>query len=328
MRRYLARRLASTAVTLAGIAAVIFLLIHAVPGDPALFHAGLRPGVAVPQAVLAEIRQEHGLDRPLAAQFGSWVCRVARGDLGESIRHRRSVSSLIGERLPHTLLLNGLALLLALLIGIPAGVASAVRRGSLFDRVSTSTFFILYSLPTFWTALLLIEVFAVRLEILPLYGTVASGHETMDAGARFADRLAHLVLPVTVLAYGMIAFLARFVRSSLLEVLGEEYVRTARAKGAGPGIVVWSHAFRNALVPLVSLLATIVPWLISGSVIVEQIFQWNGIGSLFFTAILSRDYPLVMGLTLMTALVTVAASLAADLLYALVDPRVRLEGAS
>ncbi|MCA1732333.1 MAG: ABC transporter permease, partial [Acidobacteria bacterium] len=159
-------------------------------------------------------------------------------------------------------------------------------------------------------------------------GTMASGHEALTAGARFADRLAHLVLPVTVLAYGMVAFLARFVRSSLLDVLGEEYVRTARAKGVGSGSVVWSHAFRNALVPLVSLFAMIVPWLLSGSVVVEQIFQWNGIGSLFFTAVMTRDYPLVMGLTLLTALATVAASLVADLLYALVDPRVRVGEAS
>jgi peptide/nickel transport system permease protein len=328
MRRYLARRLASTAVTLAGIVVVVFLLIHAAPGDPALLYAGLRPGAAVPDAVLAGIREEHGLDRPLAVQFVSWVARAARLDFGESILHRRNVSDLIGERLPLTLLLNGLALLVALAVGIPAGVASAVRRGSLFDRVSASAFFLLYSLPTFWTALLLIEIFGVRLQLLPLYGSVGSGHEGLGAGARFADRLAHLVLPVTVLAYGMVAFLARFVRSSLLEVLGEEYVRTARAKGVGGAGVVWSHAFRNALVPLVSLLAMIVPWLISGSVIVEQIFQWNGIGSLFFGAILSRDYPLVMGLTLMTALVTVAASLVADLLYAVVDPRVRVGGPS
>ncbi|HSN68105.1 MAG TPA: ABC transporter permease [Thermoanaerobaculia bacterium] len=328
MTGYLARRLASTAVTLAGIIAAVFLLIHAAPGDPALLYAGARPGEAVPEAILAEIRHAHGLDRPLGAQFASWAASAARLDFGESIFHRRSVAELIGEKLPQTILLNGLALLLAILIGVPVGVASAVRPGSLFDRASATTLFLLYSLPTFWTALMLIEIFGVRLQLLPLFGNVSSSHDALGAGARFGDRVAHLVLPVTVLAYALIAFLARFVRSSLREVLGQEYVRTARAKGAPAASVVWSHAFRNALVPMVSLLAVIIPWLISGSVIVEQIFQWNGIGSLFFGAILSRDYPLVMGLTVVTALVTVAASFVADALYALVDPRIRVGGSS
>ena len=326
MKRYLARRLASTAVTLAGIATAVFLLIHAAPGDPALLYAGARPGHSVPEAVLAEIRRDHGLDKPLPGQFASWAAAAARLDFGESIFHRRSVAELIAEKLPQTLLLNGLALFLALLIGVPVGVASAVRPGSLFDRVSATTLFLLYSLPTFWTALMLIEIFGVRLQLLPLFGTVGSDFDTLGAAGRLGDRIAHLVLPVTVLAYVLLAFLARFVRSALREVLGQEYVRTARAKGAPAASIIWSHAFRNALVPMVSLLAVIVPWLISGSVIVEQIFQWNGIGSLFFGAILSRDYPLVMGLTVVTALVTVAASLIADILYAVVDPRIRVGG--
>lgn len=328
MKRYLARRLASTVVTLAGIVLAVFLLIHAAPGDPALLYAGVHPGERVSEAVLAEIRMEHGLDRPLPAQLAAWTARAARFDLGESILHRRGVADLIGERLPPTLLLNGLALLLAVVIGVPIGVASATRPGSFFDRASAATLFFLYSLPAFWTALLLIEIFGVRLQLLPLFGAVAAGHDALGIGGRFADRLVHLILPVTVLAYGMIAFLARFVRSSLREVLGEEYVRTARAKGAGMATVVWSHAFRNALVPMVSLLGVVIPWLLSGSVVVEQIFQWNGIGSLFFGAILSRDFPLVMGLTLVSALVTVAASVISDVLYAVVDPRIRVGGAS
>ncbi len=322
MNRYLARRLASTAVTLAGIVVAVFLLIHAAPGDPALLYAGAGPGGRVPAAVLAAIRSEHGLDRPLLAQLGSWTAGAMRLDLGESIVHRRPVAALVGERLLPTLVLNGLAFLVALIIGVPLGVAAAIRPGSFFDRASAAALFLLYSLPTFWTALLLIEIFGVRLGVLPLFGTVSPGPDAPGAG--LTDRLAHLILPVTVLAYGMIAFLARFVRSSVREVLGEEYVRTARAKGASAAAVIWGHAFRNALVPLVSLLGVVIPWLLSGSVIVEQIFQWNGIGNLFFGAILSRDYPLVMGLTLVSALATVAASLVSDLLYAVVDPRIRV----
>lgn len=324
MKRYLARRLAATAVTLAGIVVAVFLLIHAAPGDPALLYAGFRPGDRPPAAVLDEVRRAHGLDRPLAAQLGSWAARAARLDLGDSISHRRPVASLIAERIPATLLLNGLALLVALVVAVPLGVAGAVRPGSWVDRSSAAALFLLYSLPTFWTALLLIEVFAVRLDLFPLFGATSSGSESLPVGERFADRIAHLVLPVTALSYGMIAFLARFVRSSLRESLGEEYVRTARAKGAGMGTVVWIHAFRNALVPMVSLLGVVIPWLLSGSVIVEQIFQWNGIGSLFFGAILSRDYPLVVGLTLVAALVTLAASVISDFLYAVVDPRIRV----
>jgi peptide/nickel transport system permease protein len=322
MKRYLARRLAATAVTLAGIVVAVFLLIHAAPGDPALLYAGLRPGSPAPDAVLDEVRRAHGLDRPLAVQLGSWAARAARLDLGESIVHRRPVAALVGERLPATLLLNGLALIAALVVAIPLGVAAAVRPGSWIDRASAAALFLLYSLPTFWTALLLIELFVVRLDLLPLFGAASATDGMLSPG--LADRAAHLVLPVTVLSYGMIAFLARFVRSSVREVLGEEYIRTARAKGASGGAVVWSHAFRNALVPMVSLLGIVIPWLLSGSIIVEQVFQWPGIGSLFFGAILTRDYPLVMGLTLVAALVTVAASAIADVLYAFADPRIRV----
>ncbi len=324
MKRYLARRLAATAVTLAGIVVAVFLLIHAAPGDPALLYAGLRPGSRAPAAVLDEVRRAHGLDRPLAVQLGTWAARAARLDLGESILHRRPVASLIGEHLPATLLLNGLALVVALVVAVPLGVAAAVRPGSWIDRGSAAALFLLYSLPAFWTALLLIEVFVVRFDLLPLFGVASPEHDAFSLGGRLADRAAHLVLPVTVLSYGMIAFLARFVRSSLREVLGEEYIRTARAKGAGMRAVVWIHAFRNALVPMVSLLGIVIPWLLSGSIIVEQIFQWPGIGNLFFGAILSRDYPLVMGLTLVAALVTVVASMVSDLLYAIADPRIRV----
>jgi peptide/nickel transport system permease protein len=326
MRAFLARRLASTIATLAGIVLVVFVLVHAAPGDPALLYAGAGAGERVPEAVLAEIRREHGLDRPLPAQFLAWAGAAARLDLGESLFHHRGVRELIGERLPRTLLLNGLALLLALAIGVPIGVSSAVRPGSAFDRGSALVLFLLYSLPAFWTALLLVEIFGVRLGLLPLFGEVSRGHGDLPALARLADRIVHLVLPVTVLAYGMIAFLARFVRSSVREALGEDYVRTARAKGATGPAVIWSHAFRNALVPLVSMLGVVVPSLISGSVIVEEIFQWNGIGSLFFGSILARDYPVVMGLTLVTAVATLAASFLADLLYAVADPRIRVGG--
>ncbi|MGH9457240.1 MAG: ABC transporter permease [Thermoanaerobaculia bacterium] len=321
MGAYLARRLGTTAITLAGIVVAVFLLIHAAPGDPALLYAGMRRTPPPPE-VLEAIRREHGFDAPLPVQFASWVGRAATLDLGGSILHRRPVVDVVAESLGPTLLLNGAALAVALLLGIPLGVASARRAGSLLDRGSAFVLFLLYSLPTFWTALILIELFAIRLGWLPLFGMESPG--AAGASGSFADRLRHLVLPVAVLAYPNVAFFSRFVRTNVREVLAQDYVRTARAKGAAEDVVVWRHALRNALVPLVSMLPLAVPWVISGSIIVEQIFQWEGIGRLFFSAILSRDYPLVMGLTLLSAVVTMAASLVADLIYAAVDPRIRI----
>ena len=322
MGGYLTRRLASMAVSLVGITVVVFLLLIQAPGDPVTIRTGVQR--QVPEAVLQEIRRDLGLDLPLPAQYLRWLSRVSRLDLGTSIAHRRPVATVAVEKLPATLLLNGLALFIALIIAIPLGVVSASRPGSWFDRLSGGVLFALYSLPTFWVALILIEVFAIRLEVLPLFGMESARAETWGAGARFIDRLFHLVLPVTVLAYAQLAFFARFIRSSLREVLSADYIVTARAKGASPRRVLWAHAGRNALLPLISLAGLMVPWIISGSVIVEQIFQWDGIGRLFFSAVLMRDYPLVMGLTLIVALITMAGSLAADLIYSAADPRVRL----
>ncbi|HVR42543.1 MAG TPA: ABC transporter permease [Thermoanaerobaculia bacterium] len=324
MSGYLGRRLLTTAATLIGITLVVFGLMHLAPGDPALLLTGaVRGGRVPPPDVLEAIRAEHGLDRSLGAQYLAWAAAALRFDFGDSLAHRRPVRTVIAERIPATLLLNGLALLVALAIGIPLGVAAAARPGSLVDRGSAVVLFLLYSLPAFWVALLLIELFAVRLGVLPLMGMSSSGASVGRAGG-LADRLEHLVLPVTVLAYGQIAFFARFVRSALRETLGTPFIRTARAKGAGSIRVLWIHGFRNTLVPLISLAGLVIPWLVSGSVVVEQIFQWDGIGRLFFGAVLARDYPLVLGLAVVTAVVTMAVSLCADLLYAVADPRVRV----
>lgn len=326
MGAYLTRRIASAAVTLIGILTAVFLLIHAAPGDPVILYAGLRPGEPVPRAVLDAIRAEHGLDRPLPEQYVRWIAGAVRLDLRDSIRFRRPVVRVIGDHLPQTLLLAGVALAVALAVSLPLGAATAVRAGSQFDRVTGALLFLLYSLPSFWIALLAIEIFGVRLGLLPLFGMSSPQADTMGVGGRFVDRVLHLVLPVTVLAYGLVALFARFVRSALLETLREEYITTARAKGASAGAVLWKHAWRNSMISLLSVLGLVVPWLVSGSIIVEQIFQWNGIGRLFFSAILSRDYPLVMGLTLLTAVVTLVSSLVADLCIAAADPRVRLGG--
>lgn len=323
MTRYLVRRLVAAVVTFLGTTTVVFILLHAVPGDPAALYAGFRPGHPVPAAVLEEIRAEYGFDGPLLARYLRWLGAAARLDFGTSLVDRRPVFDRIAETLPLTLQLNLVALLLAIAVAYPLGVAAARRPGTLFDHVVGSTVFLLFAIPAFWAALLLIELFSLRLGILPLLGASSVGAESLPWGAKLADRVHHMILPVLVLSYGQAALLVRYVRSAFREVLSEEYIVAARARGLSEAGVVHRHALGNALVPIVSLLAVLVPALVSGTVIVEQIFQWDGTGKLFFASILARDYPTILGLTTLGALATVLATLFADLVYGLVDPRLR-----
>jgi len=235
------------------------------------------------------------------------------------------VLHLIAEKLPHTFQLNLIAFLLAAAIGVPVGLWSATRSGRLSERAAAVSFFLLYSLPSFWVALLLMQAFSVRLGWLPLFGMTSDHYLELSGPGQLADRLRHLILPVITLTYAQLAIFARFSKSAVADVIRQDYITTARAKGVAPGAVLWRHAFRNALIPLITLLGLTIPYLISGSVIVEQIFQWDGIGHLYFTSILRRDYPTVLGLTVATAVVTLLASLAADLMYAAADPRIRID---
>ena len=324
MTTYIVRRLLYAIVTFLGITVATFALIHSVPGDPIAFFIG-RSGVhGVPTEVIAAIRAEHHLDRPLPEQYLHWLRGAVTFDFGTSITDRRPVRERILEKLPNTVQLNGIAFVLAALIGIPVGLWSAARSGRMAERASAVGFFLLYSLPSFWVALLLMQWFSVRLGILPLFGMFSDDYADLGTSARIADRLSHLVLPVVTMSYAQVAIFARFSKSAVTEVIRQDYITAARAKGAGPLVILWHHAFRNALIPLITLLGLTIPFLISGSVIVEQIFQWDGIGLLYIQSILSRDYPTVMGLTVVTAAVTLMASLLADLLYAAADPRVRL----
>ena len=323
MYTYLARRLIYAALTFIGITIATFALIHSVPGDPIAFYTGR---FNMSPAVVDAIRREHRLDEPLVHQYLHWAGGIATLDFGRSIADRKPIAPEIARRLPNTLLLNGVALALAALIGIPIGLWSARRPGRLLDRGSAVTFFLLYSLPSFWVALLLMQWLSVRTGWLPLFGMTSDGYDTLTAGERLTDRIAHLILPVVTLTYGQLAIFARFSRSAAYEVIRQDFITTARAKGVGEGALLWHHAFRNALLPIITLLGLTVPYLISGSVIVEEVFQWDGIGLFFFDAIRARDYPVAMALTVVTAIATLAASLVADVLYAVADPRVRLEG--
>lgn len=323
MSRYLIRRLGYAIVTFFGITIATFTLVHSVPGDPIAFFIGRAGTGTIPPETLAAIRREHHLDRPLPIQYLYWFRGVATFDLGHSIIEHRPVAELILEKLPNTLQLNFLAFFLAAAVGVPIGLWSATRSGRPMERASAVLFFLLYSLPSFWVALLLMQWFSVRLGVLPLFG-MSSDYPPPGLWGQLLDRAKHMVLPVLTLAYAQMAIFARFSKSALTEVIGQDYITAARARGATEGRVMWGHAFRNALIPLITLLGLTIPYLISGSVIVEQIFQWDGVGLLYFDAILSRDYPVIMGLTVATAIVTLIAGIVADVLYAAADPRVRL----
>jgi peptide/nickel transport system permease protein len=326
MAAYLARRVAYAVLTFFGITIVTFALVHSVPGDPITFFVGKAGTHGLPPAIVAAIRHEYHLDEPLPVQYGYWLRGVFTLDFGPSVIDHRPAMDRILEKLPNTFALNFIAFALAVLAGIPIGLWSASRSGHLFERGSSVVFFLLYSLPSFWVALLLMQFFAVRHEWFPLFGMTSDDYLLMSTVGRIADRLKHLLLPALALTYAQLAFYARFTKSALTEVIHQDFITTARAKGVSGPKVMWSHAFRNALLPLVTLLGLTIPYLLSGSVIIETMFQWDGIGKLYLQSLLSRDYPTVLALTVVTAVVTLFASVLSDVLYAIADPRVRVEG--
>ena len=328
MGAYLVRRFLYAILTFFGITVATFTLIHSVPGDPISFYVGNANSRTIPKATLDAIRREYHLDEPLPKQYLYWLRGAVTFDFGRSVLDRRPVTERILEKLPNTFQLNAIAFALAALLGIPIGLWSATRSGRPAERASAVFFFLLYSLPSFWVALLLMQLFAVKLGILPLFGMTSDNYLDLSTAEQFADRLRHLVLPVLTLMYAQLAIFARFSKSALTEVIRQDFITTARAKGAREVNVLWHHALRNALIPLITLLGLTIPYLISGSVIVEQVFQWDGVGLLYYDAILARDYPTVMALTVVTALFTLFASVLADVLYAFADPRVRLGDAA
>jgi peptide/nickel transport system permease protein len=300
---FVIRRLLVSIVVLAGVSACVFMMLHLIPGDPAEVMLSEQGGSSDVQA----LRHDLGLDRPLYEQYGLYIKRVLRGDLGDSIRLRLPVASLITQRVPKTLELTGAALLLAALGGITAGVLSAVFRGRLPDHAAMLTALVGVSLPSFWLGLMLILLFGVKLRWLPIAG---------------ADQATSIILPAVTLAVIPLAIIARLTRSSLLEVLGEDYIRTAKAKGVPYWRVIAKHALRNSIIPVITVVGIQFGTLLGGAIIVETVFAWPGIGRLLIDAVGARDFPLVQGIVLFVAVGVVAVNLLADILYAYVDPRI------
>jgi len=324
MLPYAARRLLLSIPLLIGISLISFLVIHAAPGGPVEMSTDLNPKATAESR--ARLRAYYGLDQPIHVQYFRWLGRMATLDFGESFsRDGRKVSEKIGERIPVTLAINLLSMLMIFAVAIPLGIYSAFRKDSWFDRVSTVAVFTGFAVPTFWLALLLMILFGVRLGWLPISGIVSLEHESLGAAGKVWDYARHLVLPVFVSAFGGVAGLSRYMRSNMLEVIRQDYIATARAKGLPERAVLFRHAMRNALLPFITILGLSVPGLLGGSVIFESIFAIPGLGQLFYQSVMSRDYPLIMGALVIGAFLTLVGNLLADVGYALADPRIRTE---
>jgi peptide/nickel transport system permease protein len=316
VKRYLARRLLLLVPVLGGVSIVIFMVLHLSPGDP----VEIMLGSQATQEDRSRLREELGLDQPLHVQYVRWLGHVARGDLGRSLWMKRPVLAEVLVRFKATLILTGTALLLSTAAGVALGVASATRPNSLLDRTSAVASLFGASMPSFWLGIVLMVVFALWLGWLP-----ASGMYAPYGGGDLRDLLAHLALPAVTLAAASVTIIARLTRATMLETLGQDYIRTARAKGVVERGVVLRHGLKNALIPIVTVVGVQAGYLLGGAVLTETVFAWPGVGTLMVQGILARDFPLVQGCVLVVALSFVLVNLAVDLLYAWLDPRIRYE---
>ena len=322
MTAYLLRRIAMLLPLLLGIALITFGVIHLAPGEPVGMQMAMNPKVG--KEARDRLRKFYGLDQPLHVQYFQWLGKISRLDFGRSFSSdNRPVIDKIKERLPVTISLNLIALVIEFGLAIPIGVLAAIKRDTLLDKGITVLVFIGFSVPTFWLALLLMYLFGVKLNWLPISGLHSLGAEKMGLIAWTLDTARHLLLPVCVASFGSLAGVSRYMRSAMLQVIGQDYITTARAKGLAERVVIWKHAMRNALLPLITLMGFSLPGLIGGSVIFETIFSIPGMGQLFYQSVMSRDYPLVMGILVIGAFLTLLGNLIADVCYALADPRIR-----
>lgn len=327
MLGYLIKRLLGAIPLLLGILTLIFFIIHIAPGDPTarFFNPNVSP------EVIAQMRRNLGLDQPLHIQYFRWLSAFLRGDFGYSFGQMRPISEILPETLWNTVQLTGVSLIVIFIVGMLVGIVQAVRQYSATDNVATVVALFFYSMPSFWFALMLILVFSLKASQwgwaiqFPASQMTSVGAEFLPWGERVWDRVMHLILPATALGIGSAAGVARYMRGSMLEVIHQDFIRTARAKGLSERTVIFKHALRNALIPIITLLGLYLPFLLSGAVLVETIFAWPGMGRLIVDAIFQRDYPLVMATSFVIAAIVVLGNLIADVLYAVVDPRIRAE---
>jgi len=321
MKRYLLRRLTTSIFVLLGITLISFAVIHCAPGKPGILESELNAKIS------AQAREKlltlYGLDKPLYAQYTQWLGRLLRFDFGDSFVDAEPVTTKIATHLPITLFINILSLGIILIFGTFLGVLSALRRGKAFDYAVTVFVFIGFALPSFWVALLAMSLFGVQLRMLPVAGIISYGFQTLSPLGKIADVARHLALPVTIASIGGLAGISRYIKSSFLGVLEQDYIRTAYAKGLPRARVLYRHALKNALLPIVTLLGLSVPGLIGGSVIFESIFSIPGMGKLFFDSVMARDYPVIMAILFLSAVLTLLGNMLADISYAVIDPRIR-----
>ncbi|MBT0662756.1 ABC transporter permease [Geobacter pelophilus] len=322
MYSYLLKRILMLLPLMLGITLITFVVIHLAPGEPVEMQVAMNPKISA--KTREKMREFYGLDKPLHVQYVSWLNRLARLDFGRSFApDNRPVIDKIKERLPITISLNVVALIIEFGLAIPIGILAAVYRNSLFDKGITIFVFLGFAVPTFWLALLLMYFFGVKLNWLPISGLHSLGSDRLPFVQRLLDLARHLVLPLTIASFGSLAGVSRFMRSTMLEVIGQDYMTTARAKGLSERAVILRHGLRNALLPVITLLGFSLPGLIGGSVIFETIFAIPGMGQLFYMGVMARDYPLVMGILVIGAGLTLIGNLLADIAYAFADPRIR-----
>jgi peptide/nickel transport system permease protein len=318
--RFVLRRIVHAVVLVFITIAITFFAIHLAPGDPLsrYYSPDIDPGA------MEQVRVQLGLDDPVYVQFGRWLWSFVRGDFGMSLSEHRPVGNILRETIPRTVKLTVIAFVVQLMVGLGIGIVAAWKRSRAPDRILTLAALVIYAVPAFYLAYLLIMFFSLQLDWLPTSGLQSIGIEGASRWELFSDRFAHLVLPVLVLGVASAAGLARYTRGSVLEAIGQDYIRTARAKGVPEGKVVWWHAFRNALPPILTVVGLSVPFLLGGAVVVEKVFAWPGMGSLFVDSIFARDYPVVLAVNFVAACMVIAGNFLADVSYMLADPRIKL----
>lgn len=321
MKKYIVKRILLSIPILFGITIITFAIIHITPGGPTILTTQMN--VKVSQEAQNRLKTLYGLDKPIHVQYINWLNRLIKLDFGKSFVDDRKVIEKIIERIPATLILNIVSLTIILVISIPLGIISATKQYSFIDRFTTVITFVGFSIPTFWLALLLMLFFGVYLEILPISGITSVVFDELSTFDKIIDFLKHLILPAFVSSIGGFASISRYTRSNMLEVINQDYIRTARAKGLPENIVIYKHALKNALLPIITILGLSLPGLISGGFIFETIFAWPGMGRLGYESAMNFDYPVIMGIVTIGSILTLFGNILADITYAIVDPRIR-----